>query len=48
MLSDTAGGWRLPRAARAVVDRDYRLAAVGLLADVDAAAARRVAAGLLG
>ncbi|MCH8628087.1 glutamate mutase L [Arsenicicoccus piscis] len=48
VLSDTAGGWRLPRAARAVVDRDYRLAAVGLLADVDAAAARRVAAGLLG
>jgi uncharacterized protein (TIGR01319 family) len=31
-LSDHAGGWPLPRAATAVVDRDYVLAAAGLLA----------------
>ena len=32
VLSDHAGGWPLPRAARAVVDVDYVLAAGGLLA----------------
>ena len=31
-LSDHAGGWPLPRAAIAVVDRDYVLAPAGLLA----------------
>jgi uncharacterized protein (TIGR01319 family) len=31
-LADHAGGWPLPRAATAVVDRDYVLAAAGLLA----------------
>ncbi|HEY4314813.1 MAG TPA: glutamate mutase L [Actinomycetes bacterium] len=30
--SDRAGGWRLPEHARVVVDRDYVLAAAGLLA----------------
>lgn len=33
------GGWQLPRAARVVVDRDYVLAAAGLLADPHPAAA---------
>ncbi|MDG4831090.1 glutamate mutase L [Solwaraspora sp. WMMD1047] len=32
VLADHAGGWALPRAARAVVDVEYVLAAVGLLA----------------
>ncbi|MFG3706515.1 glutamate mutase L [Micromonospora sp. NPDC047670] len=32
VLSDHAGGWALPRAARPVVDSDYVLAAGGLLA----------------
>ncbi|MFJ8579809.1 glutamate mutase L [Micromonospora sp. NPDC093277] len=41
VLGDHAGGWPLPRAARAVVDVDYVLAAGGLLAaDHPAAAAR--------
>jgi len=31
-LCDHAGGWPLPRAATVVVDRDYVLAAAGLLA----------------
>jgi hypothetical protein len=30
--SDRAGGWALPEHARVVVDRDYVLAAAGLLA----------------
>jgi uncharacterized protein (TIGR01319 family) len=38
-LSDHAGGWPLPRAATAVVDRDYVLAAAGLLAAEHPAAA---------
>ncbi|MCX5064897.1 glutamate mutase L [Micromonospora lupini] len=33
VLADHAGGWALPRAARAVVDVDYVLAAGGLLAE---------------
>ncbi|MCK1845677.1 glutamate mutase L, partial [Micromonospora sp. R42004] len=33
VLTDPAGGWALPRAARPVVDVDYVLAAAGLLAD---------------
>ncbi len=32
MLSDTAGGWAAPSAARVVVDQQYVLAAAGLLA----------------
>ncbi|OKI67298.1 glutamate mutase L [Micromonospora sp. CB01531] len=41
VLTDHAGGWPLPRAARAVVDVDYVLAAGGLLAaDHPEAAAR--------
>ena len=38
-LSDHAGGWPLPRAATAVVDREYVLAAAGLLAAEHPAAA---------
>ena len=38
-LTDHAGGWPLPRAATAVVDRDYVLAAAGLLAAEHPAAA---------
>lgn len=40
VLADYAGGWPLPRAARAVVDVDYVLAAVGLLGVEQPAAAR--------
>jgi hypothetical protein len=32
VLGDTAGGWALPDRARAVIDREYVLAAAGLLA----------------
>ena len=39
VLTDHAGGWPLPRAATAVVDRDYVLAAAGLLAAEHPAAA---------
>jgi uncharacterized protein (TIGR01319 family) len=31
VLDDVAGGWRLPRQAHAMVDRDYLLAPIGLL-----------------
>lgn len=40
------GGWQLPRAPRVVVDADYVLAAVGLLAAERPEAARRLAASL--
>ncbi|MEU0549764.1 glutamate mutase L [Micromonospora sp. NPDC005979] len=40
VLADHAGGWAVPRAARAVVDVDYVLAAGGLLAEEHRAAAR--------
>ncbi|MEH1057616.1 glutamate mutase L [Micromonospora sp. CPCC 206171] len=40
VLADHAGGWPLPREARAVVDVDYVLAAGGLLADDHPGAAR--------
>ncbi|MGV9213522.1 glutamate mutase L [Micromonospora sp. RB23] len=39
VLADHAGGWALPRAARAVVDVDYVLAAGGLLAEEHRSAA---------
>jgi uncharacterized protein (TIGR01319 family) len=39
-----ADGWQLPERPRVVVDRDYVLAAVGLLADDHPEAARRLAA----
>ena len=39
VLADHAGGWALPRAAAAVVDADYVLAAGGLLAEEHRAAA---------
>ncbi|MEV0214875.1 glutamate mutase L [Micromonospora sp. NPDC050695] len=39
VLGDYAGGWPLPRAADAVVDVDYVLAAAGLLAEEHRAAA---------
>ncbi|HEX6917843.1 MAG TPA: glutamate mutase L [Phycicoccus sp.] len=48
-LADHAGGWRVPSAARAVLDRAYLLFAVGLLADpypeASAALASTLAAG---
>ena len=40
---EVAGGWQLPRAPRVVVDHDYVLAAVGLLAERHAEAAYRLA-----
>lgn len=48
VTGDWAGGWRVPDHARTAVDTDYLLCAVGLLAGADEAAARRVAARLLG
>jgi len=39
VAEDLAGGWQLPRAPRLVVDRDYVLAAAGLLAAEHPAAA---------
>lgn len=43
---DHAGGWRVPEQPRVVVDSDYVLFAAGLLADVDATAAARLAGSL--
>lgn len=40
VLADHAGGWALPRAAAAVVDADYVLAAGGLLAEEHRTAAQ--------
>ncbi|WP_306215550.1 glutamate mutase L [Actinoplanes sp. RD1] len=40
VLGDVGGGWAVPRAARRVVDTDYVLAAAGLLAARQPAAAR--------
>ena len=45
-LGDHAGGWRVPAAARTVVDRAYLLFAVGLLAERHPEAARSLAARL--
>ena len=41
------GGWQLPRDPRVVVDRDYVLAAAGLLAEEHPLAAHRLVSGLL-
>ena len=43
---EVEGGWQLPRAPRVVVDTDYVLAAVGLLAAVHPEVAERLAASL--
>jgi uncharacterized protein (TIGR01319 family) len=43
VLTDTAGGWPLPRAASAAVDRQYRLAPAGLLATAGSSVAHEVA-----
>ncbi|GAA4377893.1 glutamate mutase L [Nocardioides caricicola] len=43
---EIAGGWQLPRAPRVVVDADYVLAAVGLLAPERPEVARRLATSL--
>ena len=49
VLSDVAGGWRLPEQARAVVDEQYLLAPIGLLALTGRESqARSLAGGLLG
>ncbi|MGC5051659.1 glutamate mutase L [Micromonospora sp. DT48] len=48
VLTDHAGGWALPRAARPVVDTDYVLAAAGLLAEEHPVAARALVRPLLG
>ncbi len=40
---DQEGGWQLPRAPRVVVDHDYALCAIGLLADPEPEAAYRLA-----
>lgn len=47
VLDDHAGGWRVPSEARAGVDREYLLFAVGLLASHDPARARALAANLV-
>jgi len=46
VLDDHAGGWRLPDAARVVVDRSYVLAPAGLLAPTHRAAAEALLATL--
>lgn len=47
VLSDHAGGWKVPRRARATVDTAYLLFAVGLLAQHQPDVARRLSAQLL-
>jgi len=42
LVGEVEGGWQLPRSARVVVDRDYVLAAAGLLATVHPEAAYRL------
>ena len=44
---DVEGGWQLPRSPRTVVDRDYVLAAAGLLAAEHPATAYRLVRGLV-
>jgi uncharacterized protein (TIGR01319 family) len=46
--ADPASGWQLPERPRTVVDRDYVLAPVGLLAEAHPEAARSLARRLLG
>ncbi|MCW2768210.1 MAG: hypothetical protein JWO11_4169 [Nocardioides sp.] len=46
--ADLEGGWQLPRGPRVVVDRDYVLAAAGLLAERHPVAAYRLAISLIG
>ncbi|MBL6276307.1 glutamate mutase L [Micromonospora fiedleri] len=48
VLTDHAGGWAVPRAARPVVDVDYVLAAAGLLVGEYPVAARGLLRSLLG
>ena len=45
---DHEGGWQLPRAPRVMVDRDYALCAIGLLAGPEPEAAYRLAQRLSG
>jgi hypothetical protein len=47
VLRDHAGGWKVPKGARATVDTAYLLFAVGLLADRQPDVARRLAAHVL-
>ena len=47
LVGEVEGGWQLPRAARVVVDRDYVLAAAGLLAAAHPVAAYRLTRGLV-
>ncbi|EWS99920.1 glutamate mutase [Intrasporangium oryzae NRRL B-24470] len=47
VLTDHAGGWKVPRAARATVDTAYLLFAAGLLAEREPDVARAVAAQVL-
>ena len=47
VLSDVAGGWRLPEQARAVVDEQYLLAPIGLLALTGRESQARALAGVL-
>jgi hypothetical protein len=45
---DVEGGWQLPRTPRVVVDTEYALCAVGLLAGTHPGAAHRLARRLAG
>jgi uncharacterized protein (TIGR01319 family) len=47
MVGEIEGGWQLPRGARVVVDRDYVLAAAGLLAAAHPEAAYRLTRSLV-
>jgi uncharacterized protein (TIGR01319 family) len=47
LVGEVEGGWQLPRAARVVVDRDYVLAAAGLLAGTHPKAAYRLTRALV-
>ncbi|MEV6343765.1 glutamate mutase L [Actinoplanes sp. NPDC051851] len=47
VLSDVSGGWAIPENARTVVDREYVLAAVGLLRRDHPAVARELLGGIL-
>ena len=47
-VGDLAGGWKLPEAARTVIDHDYVMAAAGLIAATNPAAARSLLARAFG